>query len=86
LVLVSAADVVFADDDGVIVVDGANVRAVLDAAAGIAHRERAQADRVRKGVSLRQQFRFTEYLARRVEKPDHTFREHLASLGAAVEV
>jgi len=75
-----------ADDDGVIVVDGANVRAVLDAAADIARRERAQADRVRKGVSLRQQFRFTEYLARRVEKPDYTFREHLASLGAAVEV
>jgi len=58
----------------------------LVAAAGIAHRERVQADRVRKGVSLRQQFRFTEYLARRVEKPDYTFREHLASLGAAVEV
>jgi len=70
----------------VIVVDGANVRAVLDAAAGIARRERAQADRVRKGVSLRQQFRFPEYLARRAEKPDYTFREHLASLGAAVEV
>ena len=60
--------------------------AVIDAAAGIARRERAQADRVRKGVSLRQQFRFPEYLARRVEKPDYTFREHLASLGAAVEV
>jgi len=29
---------------------------------------------------------FPEYLARRVEKPDYTFREHLASLGAAVEV
>ena len=84
--LLTAADVVFADDDGVIVVDGANVRAVLDAAADIARRERAQADRVRKGVSLRQQFRFPEYLARRVEKPDYTFREHLASLGAAVEV
>jgi len=85
-VLVSAGDVVFADDDGVIVVDGANVRAVLDAAAGIAQKERAQADRVRDGLSLRQQFRFPEYLARRVEKPGYTFREHLASLGAAVEV
>ena len=38
------------------------------------------------GVSLTQQFRFTEHLARRVEKPDYTFHEHLASLGAAVEV
>jgi 4-hydroxy-4-methyl-2-oxoglutarate aldolase len=85
-VLVSAADVIFADDDGVIVVDGANVRAVLDAAADIARRERAQADLVRKGMSLRQQFRFPEYLARRVEKTDYTFREHLASLGAVVEV
>jgi len=55
-------------------------------AAGIARRERAQADRVRKGVPRRQQFRFPEYLARRVEKPDYTVREHLASLGAAVEV
>jgi 4-hydroxy-4-methyl-2-oxoglutarate aldolase len=59
---------------------------VLDAAADIARRERAQADRVRQGVSLRQEFRFPEYLARKVEKPDYTFREHLASDGAAVEV
>ena len=42
--------------------------------------ERAQADRVRQGESLRSQLRFDDYLASGL-----TFREHLRKIGGAVE-
>ena len=83
---VTAGDVVFADDDGVVLVDAGEVAAVLDAADDIARRERAQAQRIREGHSLRAQLRFAEYLAQRANDPSLTFREHLRRLGGAVEV
>ena len=85
-VRVVSGEFVFADDDGVLVVAGADVVGVLDAATEIAHRERAQAELARAGQSLRAQFRFADYLARRAQEPTYTLREHLARLGAAVEV
>ena len=85
-VRVVSGELVFADDDGVLVVAGSDVVRVLDAATEIAQRERAQAERARAGQSLREQFRFAEYLARRALEPTYTLREHLARLGAAVEV
>ena len=82
----SATDVVFADDDGVLVVNSVDVGAVLEVAAEIAHRERAQAERIRAGESLRQQLRFHDYLAQQRQNPAYTFRDHLTRLGGAVEV
>jgi len=83
---VTAHDVILADDDGVIVVEQSDIGAVLDAATEIARRERAQAQKVRDGKHLRQQFRFQDYLARQKQDPSYTFRAHLARLGGAVEV
>jgi 4-hydroxy-4-methyl-2-oxoglutarate aldolase len=83
---VSAEDVVFGDDDGVLILAGADVGPVLDAAAEIARRERAQAERARSGECLRRQFRFADYLARKAQDPAYTFREHLARVEAAIEV
>jgi regulator of RNase E activity RraA len=77
---VTSDDVVFGDDDGVLFVPATDVDAVLAKAAGIRDVERAQAERVRQGESLRGQLRFDEYLASGL-----TFREHLRKIGGAVE-
>ena len=82
---VSAEDAVFADDDGVVVVPLARVNDVLRTAAGIFETERRQADRVRQGRTLREQFAFDDYLARRAADPENTLRRHLRERGGEVE-
>jgi regulator of RNase E activity RraA len=77
---VTSDDVVFGDDDGVLFVPGSEVEAVLAKAASIRDVERAQAERVRQGESLRSLLQFSEYLASGL-----TFREHLRKIGGAVE-
>lgn len=84
--LVSRGDVVFGDDDGVLFVHGADVPRLLAAAASISETERAQAERIRGGTSLRNQLRFAEYLRKRAEQPGYSLREHLRSIGGAIEV
>ncbi len=76
----TADDVVFGDDDGVLFVPGDQAEGLLAKARGIRDVERAQAERVRRGESLRGQLRFDEYLASGL-----TFREHLREIGGAVE-
>ncbi|WP_086827236.1 RraA family protein [Allokutzneria sp. NRRL B-24872] len=83
--LVSKADFVFGDDDGVLFVPAERVDEVLALAAGIRATERAQADSVRAGRTLRQQTRFEDYLAQRARDPGHTFRKHLRAIGGAIE-
>jgi regulator of RNase E activity RraA len=77
---VTADDIVFGDDDGVLFVPAAEADALVAKAKSIRDVERAQADRVRQGESLRSQLRFDEYLAGGL-----TFREHLRKIGGAVE-
>lgn len=77
---VTSDDVVFGDDDGVLFVPSSEVAALIEKARGIRDVERAQADRVRQGESLRDQLRFGEYL-----ESGLTFREHLRKIGGAVE-
>ncbi|MCP2244522.1 RraA family protein [Lentzea aerocolonigenes] len=77
---VTADDIVFGDDDGVLFVPAAEADALVAKARSIRDVERAQADRVRQGESLRSQLRFDEYLASGL-----TFREHLRKIGGAVE-
>ena len=77
---VTSDDVVFGDDDGVLFVPADQVETLVAKAAGIRDVERAQAERVRQGESLRSQLRFDEYLAGGL-----TFREHLRKIGGAVE-
>ena len=78
-------DVIFGDDDGVIAVPAAQVGELLELAEGIRATERAQADRINLGVTLRTQLRFSEYLAAREHHPALTFRDYLRTAGGAIE-
>ena len=82
---VTVDDVVFADDDGVIVVAAAEVERVIATASEIVATELAQADLARAGTSLREQFGFADYLASRASDPTMTFRRHLRERRASIE-
>ncbi|MFB9906019.1 RraA family protein [Allokutzneria oryzae] len=83
--LVSGDDVVFGDEDGVVFVPAERVDEVLATARQIRRTERAQADRIRAGETLRGQTEFDDYLARRSADPSYTFRRHLRRIGGAIE-
>jgi 4-hydroxy-4-methyl-2-oxoglutarate aldolase len=83
--LVSAGDIVFADDDGVLFVAAERAEQVLVTAHQIWQTERDQARRIREGQTLRQQTAFDDYLARRAADPSYTFRRHLRRIGGAIE-
>ncbi|MFH8370164.1 RraA family protein [Streptomyces sp. NPDC018031] len=83
--LVSDADVVFADDDGVLFVAADRVDGVLATAHRIRRTEREQAARIRAGETLRAQTRFDDFLARRAADPAYTFRRHLRRVDGAIE-
>ncbi|MEV7225503.1 RraA family protein [Polymorphospora sp. NPDC051019] len=82
---VDGADLVLGDDDGVLFVPASSAGDVLALAEKIRDTERRQADRIRAGVSLREQVRFADYLADRRETPTRTFRDHLRAVGGAIE-
>ena len=79
-------DIVLADDDGVLFVDGPTWAQVSDRAAEIMAAEVAQAGAIAAGTSLRAQLGFDDYLARRQEDPTYTFRRHLSDRGGAIEI
>lgn len=83
--MVSAGDVVFGDDDGVLFVSAADTGRVLATARQIWTTEREQARRIRAGETLRRQTTFDDYLARRAADPTYTFRRHLRRTGGAIE-
>ena len=83
--LVSAGDVVFADDDGVLFVAAERTAQVLVTAHQIWQTERDQARLIREGQTLRQQTAFADYLAQQAADPTYTFRRHLRSIGGAIE-
>jgi regulator of RNase E activity RraA len=83
---VTREDAVFADEDGVVFVALADCERVIAAARDIAAREQAQAARLLAGDPLRDQLRLAEYLQKRDEDPEFTFRAHLKSMGGAIEI
>ncbi|OLB78749.1 MAG: dimethylmenaquinone methyltransferase [Actinobacteria bacterium 13_2_20CM_2_71_6] len=83
--LVSADDIVFGDDDGVLFVAAERVEEVLAMAYQIWQTEREQARRIRAGETLRQQTAFDDYLGRRATDASYTFRRHLRRIGGAIE-
>ncbi len=83
--LVSADDIVFGDDDGVLFVPAERAEDVLATAYQIWQTEREQARRIRAGETLRQQTDFDDFLARRAAVPSYTFRQHLRRIGGAIE-
>ena len=85
-VTVTRDDFVFADVDGVVVVAHAELGRVVAAARDIATREQAQATRLMKGERLHSQLHVDAYVTRRQNDPGYTFRQHLKSLGGAIEI
>ncbi|HET9300176.1 MAG TPA: hypothetical protein VFO11_09525 [Candidatus Polarisedimenticolaceae bacterium] len=83
---VDTAQFVVADDDGILFAPLEQEKAILEAALDIFSTERAQADAIRSGKSLRQQLRFAQYLERRAADPAYTLRTHLKQIGGAIEV
>lgn len=82
---VTEHDFVFGDDDGVLFVDAHDLGRVVEAARAIRDQERRQADLVRAGTTLHDQFRWTEYVEAARATPGYTFRAHLKRIGRAIE-
>jgi 4-hydroxy-4-methyl-2-oxoglutarate aldolase len=82
---VSADGVVIGDPNGVLFLPAGCVEAVAEAARAIRTTEAAQADRMRRGTTLRAQLQFTDFLARRAADPAFTLRDHLRRIGGAIE-
>lgn len=83
--LLNTSHAVFADEDGVLFVDRDRVAELLETAHAIEETERRQAERIRGGETLRRQTAFDDYLRRRAQNPDYTFRAHLRRIGGAIE-
>lgn len=83
---VTAADMIAADDDGVLVIAASEWARVAQVAREIQAVELAQAERMRSGESLRAQLDFTTYRARQAAEPDLSLRRYLAERGGAIEV
>ena len=85
-VTVTRDDYIFADVDGVVVVARSALGRIVTAARDIASREQAQAAKLLKGDRLRDQLQLDAYVARRQAEPSYTFRDHIKSLGGAIEI
>lgn len=82
---VTAEDEVFADDDGAVFLPRARRDEILLMARKIWTKERAQAEAVRAGTTLKAQLGFEDFLQRREQEPGWTFRQHLRERGGAIE-
>jgi regulator of RNase E activity RraA len=78
-------DAVFADEDGCLFVAREDVASVLSSALAIWQTERKQADKIKKGETLRNQLQFDAYLKSRSIDSARTFRDHLREIGGAIE-
>jgi len=83
--LVNPTDVVFADDDGCLFATAERVGDLIQVAQEIWQRERAQAEAIKCGLSLREQLDFARYLEKREADSGYTFREYLRNIRGAIE-
>jgi 4-hydroxy-4-methyl-2-oxoglutarate aldolase len=82
---IDAADLIVADDDGVVIVSREDFVLVRTKAERILRVEGEQKHRLMDGRPLREQLEFAEYKARRRTDPAYTFRRHLTRIGGAGE-
>jgi regulator of RNase E activity RraA len=82
---VSRDDIVAGDSDGVLFLPASQAAGICALAETVRDTERRQAARIRNGTTLRSQLAFDAYLARRAEDPSLGFREHLRTIGGAIE-
>jgi regulator of RNase E activity RraA len=83
--VVTEADFVVGDDDGVVFLPTARLEEIVEAAEAVRDTERSQAALLVGGESIRDQLGFADYLVRRAQDPTYTFRQHLAARGGAIE-
>ena len=81
---VSAADGVLGDDDGIIFFPLDRASEIAELARTIRDTELSQAAHIHLGTTLRSQVSFADYLAAR-NATGVTFRQHLRSIGGAIE-
>lgn len=84
-IIVKSGDIVFADDDGVIFAPARGADNLLQTAKDIKNIEYTQYEAVKSGQTLHTQFRFDEYLAKRKNNPEYSFRKHLREIDRAIE-
>jgi 4-hydroxy-4-methyl-2-oxoglutarate aldolase len=83
--LVTADDLVIADDDGVLFVPRARLDEIIPVAETIRETEQRQATAMIGGRSLRTQLGLPEYLRKRRTEPSYSFRQHLKDIAGAIE-
>lgn len=83
--IVDAGDLAMGDADGVLFLPISRAEEIAALAGSIRDTEQAQAQRMRRGTSLRAQLQFADFLARRSSSPAFTFRDHLRRIGGAIE-
>jgi regulator of RNase E activity RraA len=83
--VVTTADAVVADDNGVLVLPLDRLAPIVEAADDTRRTEARQLALMREGRSYREMTRFADYLARRRADPSYDFRQHLKGLAAAGE-
>ena len=82
----SAEDVAFGDDDGVVFTLLKDVEKIISVARTIEETEQRQVKAIKAGKTLSEQLKFNEYMKKRSKDPALTFREHLRDIGGAIEV
>ena len=81
---VTGDDFVLGDDDGVLFLPLDRAAEIAELATTIRDTERHQAARMNLGTSFREQAQFADFLAAR-DREGTTFRQHLRSIGGAIE-
>jgi regulator of RNase E activity RraA len=83
--IVTSADFVLGDENGVLFIPLAQAETIARVAQAIRKTEHDQAAKMKQGITLRTQLRFSDYLSRRAVTPSLNFRQHLRTIGGAVE-